>query len=112
MSLIGLDPRTSFFTPLDLIPFVGPILKIRKGVRVAQAAYNLGRAGRTGSRARGLSMAAKTKSVRMDLGMGVPGLVWDSFVVSQLLSKETRQDLVHPVVTTPTRTSHLDYFRR
>jgi hypothetical protein len=108
MSWIGLDPRKSFFTPLDLIPFVGPILKIRKGVKVAQAAYNLGRLGSTGHGGiRGLKLAAKTKHVRKNLGIGVSGLAWDSFVAYQL----TRRDLVHPSSSSPTRTIQ-DYLRR
>jgi len=45
---VGLDPRYSFFTPLDLVPFLGPALKIRKAGKIASAAYSLARTGNYG----------------------------------------------------------------
>ena len=33
---VGLNPKKSFFTPFDLIPFVGPLGKIQKGYRLGK----------------------------------------------------------------------------
>ncbi len=45
MAWIGLNPMKAVITPFDLIPGVGPILKIRSG-------YRLYRVGKTGYRSR------------------------------------------------------------
>ena len=34
VDVIGLDPRKSFFSPIDLIPFLGGAQKVHKGGRL------------------------------------------------------------------------------
>ena len=64
VDVIGLNPTKSFFTPIDLIPFLGGGIKIYKGGRIV---YQGGR-----QIARG-SLAAATGKVRVKGGQIVAG---------------------------------------
>lgn len=95
---VGLDPRYSFFTPLDLIPFLGPALKIRKAGKIAAAAYSLARTGNYGrkglllpgrawSHSTALRFAIKNKHVKRHGAIGIAGLVTDWIVYSELFDE-------------------------
>ncbi len=95
---VGLDPRYSFFTPLDLIPFLGPALKIRKAGKIAAAAYSLARTGNRGrkglllpgrawSTSTALKFALKDKHVQRHGAIGAVGLLSDWIVYSELFDE-------------------------